>query len=87
MEGRPGIIVAGLYRNGPGYMAGLQPGDVIISIDGEAASNGRRSMDQVARNKPGDSVKIQVLRNGQPLEVQAEVGVRPTPKAKDSVAD
>lgn len=87
MEGRPGIIVAGLYRNGPGYMAGLQPGDVIISIDGEPATNGRRSMDQVARNKPGDSVKIQVLRNGQTLEMEAEVGLRPTPKAKDSVAD
>ena len=68
-------------------MAGLQPGDVIISIDGEPATNGRRSMDQVARNKPGDSVKIQVLRNGQTLEMEAEVGLRPTPKAKDSVAD
>ncbi|SDT90484.1 serine protease DegS [Pseudomonas pohangensis] len=87
MEGRPGIIVAGLYRNGPGYMAGLQPGDVILSIDGEPASNGRRSMNQVARKRPGDSVKIQVLRRGQTLEMQAEVGLRPTPQAKESAAD
>jgi serine protease DegS len=87
MEGRPGIIVAGLYRNGPGFMAGLQPGDVILSIDDEPASNGRRSMNQVARKKPGDNVKIQILRAGKILEVQAEVAVRPTPKAKDSAAD
>ena len=87
MEGRPGIIVAGLYRNGPGYMAGLQPGDVILSIDGEPASNGRRSMNQVARKRPGDSVKIQVLRRGQTLEMQAEVGLRPTPQAKENAAD
>ena len=87
MEGRPGIIVAGLYRNGPGYLAGLQPGDVILNIDGEAASNGRRSMNQVARKKPGDSVGIEVLRGGKVLEMQATVGVRPTPKAKDDTAD
>ena len=87
MEGRPGIIVASLYRNGPGYMAGLQPGDVILSIDGEPASNGRRSMNQVARKRPGDSVKIQVLRRGQTLEMQAEVGLRPTPQAKENAAD
>ena len=87
MEGRPGIIVAGLYRNGPGNLAGLQPGDVILSIDGEPASNGRRSMNQVARSKPGDSVNIEVLRNGQTLQLTAEVGVRPPPPAKDSAAD
>ena len=84
MEGRPGIIVAGLYRNGPGFLAGLQPGDVILSIDGEPASNGRRSMNQVARSKPGDKVSIEVLRNGKPLQLQAEVGVRPPPKPQQS---
>ena len=87
MEGRPGIIVAGLYRNGPGFMAGLQPGDVILSIDDEPASNGRRSMNQVARKEPGDTVKIQILRGGKLLEVQAEVAMRPTPKAKESAVD
>ncbi|MBF7730319.1 S1C family serine protease [Pseudomonas sp. N040] len=87
MEGRPGIIVAGLYRNGPGYLAGLQPGDVILSIDGEPASNGRRSMNQVARSKPGESVVLEVLRNGKPLQFKAEVGLRPQPKAQDSSTD
>jgi serine protease DegS len=87
MEGRPGIIVAGLYRNGPGYLAGLQPGDVILNIDGEAASNGRRSMNQVARKQPGESISIQVLRSGKILEMQATVGLRPTPKAKENPED
>ena len=36
--------------------AGLQLGDVILSIDGEPASDGRRSMNQVARIKPSDKV-------------------------------
>ncbi|MGH8433438.1 MAG: Do family serine endopeptidase AlgW [Pseudomonas sp.] len=79
LEGRPGIVVAGVYRDGPAQKAGLQPGDLILSIDGEPASDGRRSMNQVARAKPGEKTSIEVMRNGKPLELTAEIGLRPPP--------
>ncbi|WP_339525937.1 Do family serine endopeptidase AlgW [Pseudomonas sp. EA_35y_Pfl2_R111] len=77
MEGHPGIVVAGIYRDGPAQKAGLQPGDLILSIDGEAAGDGRSSMNQVARAKPGQKISIDILRNGKPQQLTAEIGVRP----------
>ena len=77
LSGRPGIVVAGIFRDGPAQKAGLQLGDVILSIDGAPASDGRSSMNQVARIKPSDKISIQVLRNGKELKLTAEVGLRP----------
>ncbi|MGV8919317.1 MAG: Do family serine endopeptidase AlgW [Pseudomonas sp.] len=79
LKDRPGIVVAGIFRDGPSQKAGLQLGDVILSIDGEAAGDGRRSMNQVARTKPGDKIAIEVMRNGKQLTLTAEVGLRPPP--------
>ncbi|HCH76952.1 MAG TPA: 2-alkenal reductase, partial [Pseudomonas sp.] len=41
------------------------------------SADGRSSMNQVARARPGENIDIDILRNGKPLTLTAEVGMRP----------
>ncbi|MGV8844619.1 MAG: Do family serine endopeptidase AlgW [Pseudomonas sp.] len=72
-----GILVAGIYRDGPAQKAGLQPGDLILTIAGKPATDGRSSMNQVAQATPGKKIAIDILRNGKNLSLSAEIGLRP----------
>ena len=64
-------------------LVGLQLGDVIMSIDGALASDGRRSMNQVARTQPGEQVVVEVLRAGELLELTTEIGLRPPAEVQE----
>ncbi|WP_415904226.1 S1C family serine protease [Neptuniibacter sp. QD48_55] len=72
-----GLIIAGVFRNGPAHIAGLQPGDVMLTINDNPILDGRKSMTQIARLRPGQVVSVKVLREGKELSFDAEIGERP----------
>ena len=71
-----GVLVAAVFRDGPAANAGLLPGDVILQIAGVPASDGLSSMNQVARMRPGQRVKILIQRGQQQLELTMQVAQR-----------
>ena len=72
-----GVVITAIYSNGPAHKAGLKPGDIITRINSEPVGDGRRSMTQIAQSRPGESVAIEVLRDGEPQTINAELGAKP----------
>jgi serine protease DegS len=74
---RPGLIIAGIFRNGPAHRAGLQPGDILLQIEGEVVTSSRAAMNRIARFKPGQKIKLAVLRDGHEMTLTATIDERP----------
>jgi serine protease DegS len=77
-----GIVIAGLLRNGPAHVAGMQPGDIVTEVEDIPVQNGRITMNQIAQKRPGDRIKITVFRSGKLIDLIAEVGRRPVPPSQ-----
>ncbi len=72
-----GVVVVGVVRNGPAHRAGMQPGDVIVAIDGKKITEAREALLAISSRKPGNRVKLEVLRNGKSLTLEATAIERP----------
>lgn len=74
-----GVIIAGIQRNGPAAQAGLRPGDIILSVNGESANDSKTVINQIARTSSGEKLRLKILRNGREMDAEAVVGERPPP--------
>ena len=72
-----GALVASVVSDGPAAKAGVQPGDVIQSVNGEKVANPRDLALDVAAVKPGDTAKFDLLRNGEQQSVSVAVAQMP----------
>jgi serine protease DegQ len=73
-----GVVLKGVQRASPAGRAGLEPGDVIVTINGQKVTNSRGMLNLIAQLPPGSSASVRVLRAGKELELPVMVGERPT---------
>jgi len=66
-----------VVADSPAAQAGLQAGDIITAVDGLTVDRSNPLDLQVLRFAPGDQVTLDVLRDGQDLELSATLGTRP----------
>ncbi|MGB5251205.1 MAG: trypsin-like peptidase domain-containing protein [Sedimenticolaceae bacterium] len=74
---REGILVSGVLEGGPGDLAGLKPGDLIVRIDRTPVTSAQQMLARVAGRPPGSPMSLTVWRDGSELEQVAVVGERP----------
>jgi len=73
-----GALVAGVQADTPAQHAGVQPGDVIRSVDGTKIDNPRDLAVQIAAVKPGHEAKLDLVRDGKSQTVSVKVGQLPS---------
>ena len=73
-----GALVASVQPDSPAQRAGLQPGDVIQSVNGATAKDPRDLAVDVANVKPGGSAQLGVLRDGETRTIQVTVAALPS---------
>lgn len=67
-----GILINEVYPNSPAALADLQRGDVIIRFDGKRISDETQLRLLLAEKKPGDTVRLSVLRGRKRFNVKIE---------------
>ncbi len=68
-----GVILGDVRPGGPGDIAGLEVGDVILAMNGKEMENGRQFHVNLYQRSIGDVVKLKVLRNTETLTVNVAV--------------
>lgn len=71
-----GVKFADVRDESPAAKAGLKAGDILIEFDGKDVGNLYDFTTLLRARKPGDEVKVKVLRDGKPLETKAVLGKR-----------
>jgi S1-C subfamily serine protease len=76
-HGGRGVMVMSVEIDGPGHVAGVRQGDVIVACAGEAVSGLRELLRALGPGSVGRVVVMGVRRGGQPLELTLTIGERP----------
>ncbi|MFZ5863779.1 MAG: S1C family serine protease [Nitrospirota bacterium] len=87
-----GVLVGRLVRNGPAHRAGIRGGadrvivgntrlvvggDIIVEADGQAVASTEQLQRLLRAKKPGDTMRLTVVREGRRVNVAMALGERP----------
>ncbi|MEO1730856.1 MAG: Do family serine endopeptidase [Pseudomonadota bacterium] len=73
-----GEIVQSVQEDSAAEKAGLQAGDIITNINGQDVTAEQTVIFLIANLQPGETIPVEVLRNGETVTLTATLGKRPT---------
>ena len=81
-----GALVTEVLEDTPAEEVGLEPGDVILSVDGEAVDLSSDLPFMIGRRKSGDEVELEVWRDRREMDVDVTLALLPEDEG-DSAPD
>jgi S1-C subfamily serine protease len=77
IDGGQGAVVSEVQDGTPAQEAGVTAGDVIIAVDGSAIDGPAGLIAAIRDREPGDSVTVELLRDGEQVTVAVVLTTRP----------
>jgi serine protease DegS len=71
-----GVVITGVVADGPAARAGIERGDLVLSVDGEPVSTLRGLYERIWSKPPGAPLSLQILRNSAIRVVEVASGDR-----------
>ena len=72
-----GLVIMGISKDGPASRAGVQVGDILLSVGGESVASPIAVAQRLGPDSVGQQIELRLIRAGAPQMLQATVGVRP----------
>ena len=77
LDSQAGVIVVDVMEDSPAQKAGLQGEDIIRQIDGKKIEDVDEFSRTMSQTKPGQELKLTILRQGKEQELPVTLGKRP----------
>ncbi len=77
LETKDGVVIVEISQGSPAATAGLQPGDVIVSINGTAVKGEDQAVTIITDSRVGDSLRLRVLREGKEFDATMKLTKAP----------
>jgi len=68
-----GAVIAGIIPGSPAQKAGLQRGDIVTSVNGQAVDSATKLRNRIALMQVGDLVSLDILRDGEEINIKARL--------------
>ncbi|GAB3266517.1 S1C family serine protease [Arthrobacter pigmenti] len=78
LEQENGVVVLSVQPGTPAAEAGLEAGDLLVSLDGEELQTSEDLLAALRSLNPGDTITAEVVRDGQTETVEITLAERPT---------
>jgi S1-C subfamily serine protease len=73
-----GEYVVEVSAGGPAQEAGVQEGDIILSINGQVINEANSFAEVLFSHAPGEEIAVEVVRGGETITIELTLGERPS---------